>query len=137
MDSAAPTGLVTRRIDHVGVLVSDMAAAAARFHGELGLIDEGAWHDPDDRFELRYLTAGDTTLQLVLPLGPGPLQDALDARGEGLHHVCFVVDDLDAAIEGSGRALVAPPYMSGRGARVCFLKDRIHGVTIELTEPPR
>jgi methylmalonyl-CoA/ethylmalonyl-CoA epimerase len=136
MSSTSSTGLVARRIDHVGVLVADMAAATARFQVELGLVDDGVWRDPDGRFELRYLTAGDTTLQLVLPLGPGPLQDALEARGEGLHHVCFVVDELDAVIAG-GRPLVAPPYLSGRAARVCFLADRIHGVTIELTEPPR
>ena len=66
-----------------------------------------------------------------------PQQQALDSRGEGLHHVCFVVDDLDAAIEAVEDAIVSPAYLSGRATRVCFLAGRTHGVTIELTESTR
>lgn len=128
------SGVVARRIDHVGVVVTDIDTAAARFAADFGLIDEHRWQDPDGRFELCYLMCGDTTLQLVQPLMPGPLQTWLDERGEGLHHVCFAVDDLDAALAAIPGGPAGPAYVGGRDARVCFLAEQPHGLTIELTE---
>ena len=136
MTDAVVPALVARRIDHVGVAVVDMDAAIARFAADLGLLEESRWRDPEGRFELAYLACGDTTLQLVRPMAPGAVADFLAQRGEGLHHVCFTVDDLDEAVASARGGAAATPYMGGRGARVCFLAERPHGVLVELTEAP-
>jgi methylmalonyl-CoA epimerase len=129
--------IAARRIDHVAVLVQDAGPALARFRDEFGLVLAGDWVDPAGRFRLVYLDSGDTTLQLVEPLGPGPLMTHLEERGPGLHHVCFLVDDVDAAIAQAPGGPDGAPYVGGRGARVCFLADRTDGVIIELTESAR
>lgn len=127
---------LAHRIDHVGVLVGDIDAAAAHFTSRYGLVKGTDWLDPDGRFRLVYLESGDTTLQLVQPLAEGPLSDHLAERGEGMHHVCFAVDDVDQAIQTLGAPVQSAPYVSGKGGRVCFLSDRAYGVLVELTEPP-
>lgn len=57
--------------------------------------------------------AGDLQLELIEPVsGPGIHREFLDAHGPGLHHVCFGVDDLDAACAGAEAAGV-PVLMRG------------------------
>lgn len=132
---ASSGAISARRIDHIGVVVRDMEAAVEHFTERYGLVLDGDWTEPNGRLRLVYLAAGDTTLQLVTPLREGPLTDFLDDRGEGIHHVCLEVADLEAAIGSIDGEVESDPYLGGRGARVCFLTDRSHGVLVELTEP--
>jgi methylmalonyl-CoA epimerase len=125
-----------RRIDHVGMVVHNADAAAEDLRRRFGLARGIDWSDPGGRFRLLYIECGDTTLQLVQPLAAGPLTEHLQTQGEGLHHVCFAVDDLDATLARLGAPLDRPPYLGGKGARVCFLTERSHGLLVELTEPP-
>lgn len=135
MGTTLPPGSGVRRIDHVGVIVHDADAAAVQMESGLGLVRGIDWRDPEGRFRLLYLECGDTTLQLVQPLRDGALADHLRERGEGLHHVCFTVEDLDATLAALGTSIETAPYMGGKGARVCFLAERSSGVLVELTEP--
>lgn len=57
--------------------------------------------------------AGDLQFELIEPVrGPGVHREFLDAHGPGLHHVCFAVDDLDAAC-AAAEAAGAPVLMRG------------------------
>lgn len=132
--AVVPAGTRARRIDHVGMLVHDADIAAARFVAQLGLTHGIDWTEPGGRFRLLYLEAGDTTLQLVQPLAEGPLATALATSGEGLHHVCFSVDDLDRSLDELAVPIAGPPYLGGKGSRVCFLAEPTHGLVVELTE---
>lgn len=125
-----------RRIDHVGVVVRDVEASSREFVERLGMTVTAMSDLADGSARLLYLEAGDSTLQLVQPLQPGNLADFLAANGEGLHHVCFMVDVLEPALGGlSGEAdRVDSIYMGGRGCRVVFLGARSAGVLVELTE---
>jgi methylmalonyl-CoA/ethylmalonyl-CoA epimerase len=133
-DRGPRDGLGARRIDHVGVVVRDLTIAADHFSTRYGLTPSKIWDDPDGRFRLAYLEAGDTTLQLVQPGTSEGLRSFLRETGEGLHHVCFAVDDLDDAVARSPGGGLTAPYLGGRGTRVCFLADTAHGVRVELTE---
>lgn len=128
------SGTRARRIDHVGMLVRDADVAATRFVAQLGLTRGIDWTEPRSRFRLLYLEAGGTTLQLVQPLADGPLATALATNGEGLHHVCFAVDDLDRSLAELAVPVAGPPYLGGKGTRVCFLAEPTHGLVVELTE---
>ncbi len=132
---ATSPATLARRLDHVGIVVRDVGAATRWWTERLGLELVHVADVLDGSIRLAYLDLGDTTLQLVQPLGPGPLTDWLDVHGEGLHHVCFLVDDVPAtldALEDQGRRFV---YLGGRGADVCFIGETPCNVLVELTEP--
>jgi methylmalonyl-CoA/ethylmalonyl-CoA epimerase len=125
-----------RRLDHVAMVVGDTETALAHFSGRLGMrvIESERLEVPPVR--LTYLDTGEVTLQLVEPLaGNDPLREHLAEHGEGLHHVCFEVDDLEAGIRalsgGEGPSLV----IQGRGRVSAFVPGPpIHGLRLELTQ---
>jgi methylmalonyl-CoA/ethylmalonyl-CoA epimerase len=125
-----------RRLDHVAVLVRSTEDALAYFSGHLGL--EVAHQDqlsaPPVR--LTYLDCGNAWIQLVEPLDPEhPLARHLAEHGEGLHHICFGVDDVPTAVSTLSDDGAVPPLGSGRGRRSGFVATRhSHGVRIECTE---
>jgi len=127
---------VIRGIDHIAVVVADIEDATRQYETVLGL---PLVHD--ERLEalnvrLAYVGAGEHLVQLVQPLGDGPLARFLATRGEGLHHYCLQVDDIDAALDELSDAANRPAVVTGgRGRRACFLPLELNGVPIELTEP--
>lgn len=128
-----------RRIDHVGVAVDD-AEAAILAYASLGL---SVTHDellPDVGVRLVYLSPDHTTIgmeastvQLVQPVGPGAVHEWMLEHGEGIHHICFAIDDVIAYLESTG-ADGAAVFRGGRGRRACFMRGTTHGAIIELTE---
>jgi methylmalonyl-CoA/ethylmalonyl-CoA epimerase len=124
-----------KRIDHVGVAVRDVDSSLGYYVDALGMTVSVDVPLDDGSTRLVYLESGDTTLQLVQPLRPGPLMEFLDTHGEGLHHVCFAVDDIIAALESlPGHERVDGVYLGGRRCRVSFIAARPNGIRIELTE---
>jgi len=121
-------------VDHIAIAVHDIDASLPYYVNELCL---ALVHDerlPDIGVRLAYLQAGNTMVQLVQPTGDGAVAQFLAARGEGLHHVCFAVDDIPLVLDrlkGEGEAQV---FMGGRGRRCAFLLNHPNGLITELTE---
>lgn len=125
-----------RRLDHVAVLVADTEAALVHFRDRLGLEVVAVDEPPEVPVRLTYLDLGNTWLQLVEPLDPRhPLAEWLQTHGEGLHHICFGVDDVESELERIGPpGLPVPPLGSGRGRPAGFTAgEPQHGVRIECT----
>jgi catechol 2,3-dioxygenase-like lactoylglutathione lyase family enzyme len=84
-------------IDHVVLLVSDLAAAAAAY--ELLLGRTPAWRGSADGTETVLFTLRNTTLELMAPSGDGPvakkIRTMIKLTGEGLASVCFKVNDIE------------------------------------------
>ncbi len=126
-----------RRLDHVAVVVRDTDEALAHFGTKLGLEVVHSEELETPRVRLTYLDAGNAFVQLVEPLEPdGELGRWMAAHGEGLHHVCFGVDDpLAAAAAFAADGAPAPVQGSGRGRISSFVPGPApHGVRIECTE---
>src|SRR5262249_47410030 len=89
-------------IDHVGVCVSDVGAAAAAWLGVLPLVAGAREVVAAQRTEAAFLLTGDEAgacLELIAPAGENTgLEKFLAKRGGGLHHLAFRVDDLAAAL---------------------------------------
>jgi methylmalonyl-CoA/ethylmalonyl-CoA epimerase len=128
-------GAKARRIDHIGVVVGDVHEASQWWIGRLGMTLMHVADVLDGAIRLAYLDLGDTTIQLVQPLRGGALRDWLDLHGEGLHHVCFLVDDLTRTLDALDDRGQRATYLGGRGADVCFIDETPCGVLVELTEP--
>ncbi|MGH7956322.1 MAG: VOC family protein, partial [Opitutaceae bacterium] len=87
---------------------------------------------------LTHLDAGAVHLQLVEPLTAShPLQEWLKQHGAGLHHVCFKVDDVGAALADfpeMGLPTAAAVHQGTQGKRALFLdRAATQGVLVEVT----
>ena len=126
---------VLRRLDHVAVAVRDTEESLRYFSGQLGLRVASSEELASPRVRLTYLDAGNAYIQLVQPLdGESEIARWLGANGEGVHHICFGVDDVPAAIERLSPTGVRPVLGSGRGRVSGFVPDGSHGVRLECTE---
>jgi hypothetical protein len=117
----------------VALLVDDIDAALPDFLGRFGLhiASDETLTEPSVR--LVHLDAGNVDIQLVQPTGPGKLRDDLDRAGPGLHHVCFGVATLSAALASVGESVDAM-FRGGQGRPACFLTHRPSQLYIELIE---
>jgi methylmalonyl-CoA/ethylmalonyl-CoA epimerase len=128
---------VIRRLDHIGIVVRDTAIALTQFRDRLGFPVVAVDQPPEVPVLLTYLDMGNAYLQLVEPLDhESPIAQWLDEHGEGMHHICFGVDDLVATLDelrppGAGQTAMG----SGRGFPAAFVAgEPAHGVRIECTE---
>jgi methylmalonyl-CoA epimerase len=126
------------RIAHVGIAVGDLAAALAFYKDVLGLIPESPEHA--DGATIVALPFGESRIELLADPAPGsPVAKFLERRGAGIHHICYRVPDLDAALERcrqAGYRLVDEAPRTGAGGhRIAFLHPKsTGGILIELTE---
>jgi methylmalonyl-CoA/ethylmalonyl-CoA epimerase len=129
------------RIDHIGVAVEDLDAAVA-LYGESFEMELAHRETVEDQgVEAVLLDVGDGHVELLCPLGPDTAVGKFLARkGEGLHHVAYAVEDIDAALErvvAAGiEAIDSQPRVGIRGSRVAFLHPRsTGGVLTEIVQP--
>jgi methylmalonyl-CoA epimerase len=128
--------LLLRRLDHVAVAVRDTEQALRHFSEELGLPVVSREELETPPVTLVYLDAGNIYIQLVSPWAECELSRWLDDEGEGLHHLCFAVDDVSAALHAlSGPSGPDAELGTGRGRVSGFVRNgRPFGVLVECTE---
>ncbi|MDQ7858876.1 MAG: methylmalonyl Co-A mutase-associated GTPase MeaB [Armatimonadota bacterium] len=140
---AVGAGIAGATLDHIGVAVRDLAAAAAVYERALGLAAGAPETLPADRVLVAFVPVGATRIELLEPTdADGPVARFLARRGEGVHHVAVAVPDLEAALAQARKAGCAPidevPRQGAHGRRIAFLHPRhTHGVLIELVERPQ
>jgi methylmalonyl-CoA/ethylmalonyl-CoA epimerase len=131
---------VLGRIHHVAYVVADMDAALERLGATFGLRPALREVMADQGVEAALCGPAGAAVELIRPLdADGAIARFLDARGEGLHHVAFEVDDLDAALadlRARGAELIDERPRHGLGGhRVAFVHPRsANGVLTELVE---
>src|SRR5215469_9663823 len=126
------------RIAHIGIAVRAVADAVPFYRDVLGLPVVPL--DDADGARIEGLAAGDALIELLEPLEPDtPIGKFIARRGPGLHHVCFVVPDLDAALDRCRSAAIRliddVPRVGAEGKRIAFIHpSATGGVLLELTE---
>lgn len=129
------------RIDHVGVAVSDLDTAASLYEGTFGMPLAHRERVESQGVEAALLDVGDGHVELLQPLGPQTVVGRfIERRGEGLHHVAYAVEDIDASLarlRKAGIKLIDEEPRAGiRGSRVAFLHPNATGsVLTEIVEP--
>jgi len=126
------------RIAHVGIAVPDLQAAIAFYRDVLGVSP----HAPEvaDGATILALPFGESEVELLAPLTPdSPVGKFLAKRGPGIHHICYRVPDLDAALEAcraAGYRLVDDlPRTGAGGRRIAFVHPKAtEGILLELTD---
>jgi methylmalonyl-CoA epimerase len=128
------------RLDHVGIAVTDLAAARALYEGVLGLEVSHEEVIEDQGVHELLLRTGDAFVQLVAPLSPdSPVGRFLASRGAGVHHVGYAVPDVAAAVaelRAQGFEVIDPaPRVGSGGTTIAFLHPKsMQGVLVELVE---
>ena len=126
------------RIAHVGIAVADLESALAFYREVLGLEP----HQPEtaDGAVIVALPFGDAEVELLAPVtADSPIGKFLARRGPGIHHICYRVPDLDAALEAcrkAGYRLVDEvPRKGAAGRRIAFVHPKATaGILLELTD---
>lgn len=132
MDDSAP------RLAHVGIAVARIADALPFYRDVLGV--EPGHPEMADGATIVSLPFGDVSVELLEPVKPeSPIAKFLARRGPGIHHLCYRVPDLDAALERcrkAGYRLVdETPRRGAAGRRIAFLHPTATaGILLELTE---
>jgi methylmalonyl-CoA/ethylmalonyl-CoA epimerase len=125
---------VVRRLDHVAVAVRDSRRASRELHDRLGLEVVHSEELSRPRVRLTYLDVGNGFIQLVEPLdGTSDVARWLDEHGEGVHHVCFGVDDVADAVARIGGGARPERLGTGRGRPSAFVPEPIRGMRVECT----
>ena len=126
------------KLDHIGIAVKSIEAAA--IYEALGLTIDHVEIVETQGVKTAFLSVGDSHLELLEPTGPdSPVAKFIEKRGEGIHHICLRVDDIDAhlaRLKAKGYRLINETSVPGaHGCRVAFLHPAAgNGVLIELSE---
>ena len=91
--------LAIKWLDHTAIAVEDIERALPLYRDLLGGDPQELYDRPDLGFRtltLRYPGSGG--IELIAPIGVGFVRDFLDAHGEGVHHITFMVEDLAACV---------------------------------------
>jgi methylmalonyl-CoA epimerase len=130
-------------IDHVAIAVEDIDAAIALFENVLGLKVTHREEIAGYGVRVATIATGGTDVELVQGTTPdSPITKFVAARGPGMHHVAFEVDDIEAALAGMkerGVDLIDPTPRPGKqGSRVAFIHPKATGrVLCELVQNRR
>src|SRR5205085_3337855 len=85
-------------LDHIGIAVRSLEAA--KIYEELGMKIEHVETVETQGVKTAFLSAGDSNIELLEPTGPdSPVAKFIEKRGEGIHHICFRVDNIDAHLQ--------------------------------------
>lgn len=124
-------------LDHIGIAVRSLDSA--KIYEDLGLTIEHVETVETQRVKTAFLSVGDSNVELLEPTSPdSPIAKFIEKRGEGIHHICLRVDDLEAHLErlkAAGYRLInEAPVPGAHGCRVAFLHPSAgNGVLIELS----
>jgi methylmalonyl-CoA epimerase len=131
-----------KRIDHVAIIVRNIEQALGFYRDMLGIVPSEIKEVPTEQVRIAFLPMGGpggSEIELIEPTRPdSSLTKFLEKRGEGLHHICLEVDDIDAALqemqEKGAPVLDKQPRIAAEGRAVFLHPKGTNGVLLELLE---
>lgn len=128
------------KINHLGVAVPSLEEAIPFYRDTLGMTYSGTEEVATQLVKVAFLAVGESKIELLEPTSPeSPVAKFLEKNGQGVHHVAYEVEDIEAAIakllaEGA-RMIDSVPRAGAHGARIAFLHPKSSGgVLTELCE---
>jgi methylmalonyl-CoA epimerase len=131
-----------KRIAHIAIAVRSVEEASRFFAQVLGLRCARTEVVETEKAKVAFFPLGETEIELVEGVERGnPLEKFLEKRGEGIHHICLEVENLDETVKQL-RAAGVPlldevPRRGADDTRVAFIHPKgAHGILIELVGSP-
>jgi methylmalonyl-CoA/ethylmalonyl-CoA epimerase len=127
------------KIEHIGLAVKDIEEAAKLYEDVFGCHISEVIDVPDRKLKIAFIDISGTKLELLMGTDDeSTISKFIEKKGEGIHHVCFEVEDVEKAaaqLQEKGIELVDKPRMGAEGKKIVFIKPKsTHGVLIELAE---
>lgn len=135
MSTSSPRGT---RIAHIGLAVESIERILPFYRDILGMPEVPL--NNEDGAQITGLAAGESLIELLQPqVSDSPVGRFLTKRGQGIHHICFAVDDLEGTLarcKAAGLRLIDEiPRIGAEGKRIAFLHpSSTAGVLVEFTE---
>jgi len=132
--------MAVKKIDHIGIVVQDIEAALKVYRDALGLELAQVEFVPEQAVKIAFLPTGESEIELVQPTtDDSGIARYLAKRGEGVHHICLEVDDIEATLAqmaAQGMKLIDQrPRIGSGGQKYAFVHPKsTHGILIELYE---
>ncbi len=129
-----------KKINHIAIAVNNIEEAAKFYQEVMGLTLSGVEVVSAQKTRVGFFKIGESNIELVQPAEPdSPLTKFLETKGQGIHHICFEVDDVEAEvksfIEKGATMIDQKPRPGAHGAKVAFVHPKSsNGVLIELCE---
>jgi len=130
----------TKGLDHVAIAVKDLDVAVKYYVEVLGFPPPEFEEVADQKVKTAIFGHGMGRIELICPTDPSSsVAKFLDKRGEGLHHVCVEVSDLEGtlkSLKAQGAQLIdETPKIGAGGAKIAFVHPKgAHGVLTELRQ---
>ncbi|MBS4058839.1 MAG: methylmalonyl-CoA epimerase [Bacteroidetes bacterium] len=127
-------------IEHIGIAVKSLDSAIPYYERLLGTPCYAIEEVKDQRVKTAFFKVGQTKIELLESTDPeGPVGKFIEKKGEGIHHIAFAVNGLEAAldeIKESGIQLIdQQPRKGAEGLHIAFLHPKsTFGVLTELCE---
>lgn len=128
------------KVDHIGIAVKDLDQAKKFYTETLGLKALGEEVVEEQKVRVCFIPCGDSEVELLESTAPdGPIAKFIDKNGEGIQHLAFRVDNLEAALaslkEQGVRLIDEKPRYGAGGASIAFVHPKATGsVLVELSE---
>jgi len=129
-----------KSLNHIGIAVHSIENQRAFYEESLGAEFEGFEDVPDQKVRVGFFRVSNVRIELLEPTDPAsPVTKFLEKRGEGLHHLAFTVDDIQARIaelkESGLRMIDDAPRPGSHHMQIAFLHPKsTFGVLTELCE---
>ena len=132
-----------KKINHIAVAVNNLDEAAKFYQTVMALTLSGVEVVPAQKTKVGFFKIGESNIELVQPAEPdSPLVKFLETKGQGIHHICFEVDNIEeevkAFLEKGATMVDQKPRPGAHNTKVAFVHPKSSGgVLIELCEFPK
>ena len=129
------------KIAHIGIAVNELDAALKDYES-LGFRQHKRGFVEEQKVEVISMEIGESSIELIKPTAEGAVSKFLAAKGEGIHHLAIVVDNIEQALAGAKqkglRLIDERPRIGFGGNKIAFVHPAgMHGVLLELVEVPK
>jgi len=129
-----------KKIDHIGIAVNNLEESLSFYEDALGLKVEDIEEVPDQKVKVGFIDIGGVHLELLESTSPdGPVAKFIEKRGEGVHHIAILVDNIENSLDlmkNKGVKLIdETPRKGAGGSKMAFVHPKsTHGILLELYE---
>jgi methylmalonyl-CoA/ethylmalonyl-CoA epimerase len=128
------------KIEHIGIAVKDIKEVSSFYKDVFGCSFSGEMEIPERKLRIAFTEISGVKLEFLMPMDKeSVIAKFIDKKGEGIHHICFEVDDVDKATfelrEQDIELVDDKPRVGAEGKKIVFLQPKsAFGVLIELKE---